>query len=416
MDSEETYGLRVLQSLNREPAAPSTVDIERAIADGRRHQRVRQAVGYTAVAGVTALALLALPTVVGPPKQTAATPTTAPAPSVSGLDAAGASTEAPPSAPVTEPAPQPPKACAVSRLPVLDGDPMSIVTGADPTGRYIVGRSYGRSGGAKTVLFWDAMKPFRVAIPGEDVQLGDVSGSGTAVGLSFLDGEVKPWLYRDDKVTQLSGVASGGAHAINDAGVVAGYRVDVDERNRPVIWPTLTSPAVDLSVPDGWTGEAYDVDDDGTVVGTLIGPNGIERGYLWGPDGVRRELPKPKEAGPGSIRAFTIRNGWVTGIAHGDNGAMAVRWHTGSGQIRIFRDLNTRADMANKHGWMVGSDQHGQGLFVSDQGPLLLPDLVQHRDPLDVIATTLSDDGRVIAGQAEDGNETYQAVIWECAP
>jgi len=411
MDSEETYGMRVLQPLNREPAAPSTVDIERAIADGRRHQRVRRAVGYTTVAGVTALALLALPTVAGAPRQTAAAPTTAPAPT--GVDGSAEPTATPP---VVQPAPAPPKACVVSKLPVLDGDPMSIVTGADPTGRFILGRSYGRSGGAKTVLIWDAMKPSKVDMPGDDVQLGDISSSGIAVGLSFVDGEVTPWLYRDHKLTQLPGVTSGGAHAINDAGVIAGYRIDADGHNRPVIWPTLTSPAVDLPVPDGWTGEAYDVDDDGTVVGTLAGPRGIERGYLWAPDGTRRELPKPHEAGPGSIRAFTIRNGWVTGIAHGDNGAMAVRWNIGSGQVSVFLKLNVRADMANKHGWLVGSDQHGQGLFVSDLGPLLLPDLVQHRDPLDVIATTLSDDGRVIAGQAEDGDEVYQAVVWECAP
>jgi hypothetical protein len=45
----------------------------------------------------------------------------------------------------------------------------------------------------------------------------------------------------------------------------------------------------------------------------------------------------------------------------------------------------------------------------------VLPDLASHQpDGLSTIATTLSDDGRTIAGQSDDATGTIQAVVWRC--
>jgi hypothetical protein len=43
-----------------------------------------------------------------------------------------------------------------------------------------------------------------------------------------------------------------------------------------------------------------------------------------------------------------------------------------------------------------------------------MPDLSHHRQSWDNIATTVSDDGRTIAGQAKDRGDLDQAVVWRC--
>ena len=54
-------------------------------------------------------------------------------------------------------------------------------------------------------------------------------------------------------------------------------------------------------------------------------------------------------------------------------------------------------------------------MLVTDKGTVRLPDLGRHRaDGTATIAGTLSDDGRLIAGQSDDENGTIQAVLWRC--
>ena len=47
----------LLRSLDAEPTAPSTVDVRRAIADGRRRRRIRRGAGYAGAATLTAVAV-----------------------------------------------------------------------------------------------------------------------------------------------------------------------------------------------------------------------------------------------------------------------------------------------------------------------------------------------------------------------
>jgi hypothetical protein len=336
--------------------------------------------------------------------------------------AASGSPSTAPTASQVRPAPQPPTTCQISRLPVPNDTPMSLVTGADPTLRFIVGRSYRNGDTPHATFIWNLATVHEVVIPGDDAQFRDISTAGVAVGFSFVDGQVVPWLYRRSELSRLPGVPSGAAQAINEAGAIAGYRVDSEtDRILPVHWPSPMSDPVDLPLPaGGWTGAAYDIDDDGTVVGTLVrsGAGGeVERAFVWFPGGKPQELPLPKVDGVTAkvSRAFAIRNGWVTGLVEPVlNQPVAVRWNVQTAQVRTLPQFHIRADMANAHGWMVGSDQKGRGLFLSDNGPVVLPDLAGHGDPLDVIATAVSDDGRTIAGQAEDADEVIQAVIWHC--
>lgn len=414
MSTFDDDGAVLLRPLDHEPSGPCTVDIQRAVRDGRRRYRRRRTVRYASVAAVAVLTLTGTSLAAGalrtdpsevPPNRAAATSSAAASP------AASASAPAPP--PPTVSAPAPPTSCAIRQLPIPDGVDMALVTGADPTGRIIVGRSYPRNSDYQVILWRDGQAT-KIPLGGSDPQLADVTTDGVAVGFTYEGGiRVVPYVYRGGTLAKLPGVRSGHAYGINETSRIVG--VD-DERRRPVVWPSPTTAAVDLPLPAGVaSGEAYDIDEDGTIVGNL----GRNRAHVWLPGGTHRDLPLPKVNGVAAsgARVYSIRNGWATGVL--DRMPMsepsAVRWNVRTGEVRVFAEFNIRASTANEFGWQVGTDRQGRAAFLSDAGLLVLPDLATHRPgELTNIPTTLSDDGRTIAGQADDAGGTIHAVIWRC--
>jgi uncharacterized membrane protein len=404
----------LLQSLDDEPTAPSTVDVRRAIAAGRRRRRIRRGAGYAGAAAVTALAVAGASVaggLVNPARPHAAVPGT------------GGKAQA-----VT-----PPTSCVLDRLPAPDNAPMALVSGADPAGRYLVGRSYPKAGGYQAVIWHDGTVR-KVMLPGDlEESLRDVNSTGTAVGWSYAAGSGAdtgpvPYVYQDGRVSKLPGVRRGSAYAINDAGAIVG---DDDTGHAALLWPSATAKPVRLPVPAG-TSEAIalDIDQDGTAVGTINN----ERPYVWFPDGTHRELPMPSLDGKRAVtaRVFSIRNGWATGVAtngvggKGDNpktragkaaGARtgAVRWNVRTGEVRVVGGLDLGTSAVNAQGWQVGTDEQGRAVLVAGAATVVLPDLAGHQPGgLANIATTLSDDGRTIGGQSDDATGTIQAVVWRC--
>lgn len=192
--------------------------------------------------------------------------------------------------------PAPPTGCVIERLPIPGEHPMSLVTGADPTGRFILGRSYpSRAAGAYPVLIWDDGRATRITLPGVDQSLTDVTTTGVAVGAGWDDQGPEPYLVRNGRVTRLPVTGSANARAINEAGQIVGTR----DGRQPVLWPAAGSAPVDLPLPGpDWRGEAVDIDEDGTVVGVISTADGrTEQGYLWLPDRTGRVLPGPTVRG-----------------------------------------------------------------------------------------------------------------------
>ncbi|GAA4452140.1 hypothetical protein [Phytohabitans houttuyneae] len=400
--------IELLRSLDDEPRTPSTVDVRRAIVAGRR-RRARRAFGYAGAAAVTALAVAGASIVLaGPMRDT-------------GPDTAA--TGAPPNTTALVAA-TPPTSCTLERLPAPDGAPMALVTGADPTGRYIVGRTYPKPGGYQAVI-WHNGAGTLVMLPGDlEESLTDVNTTGTAVGWSYIGGEGNahpvPYVYRDGTVSQLPGVRSGSAYAINDDGVIVG----ADDEGYAVRWPSATEQPTRLPMPPGTKGaRASDIDEDGTVVGAVIGD---DRPYVWFPDGTHRQLAIPTLDGKPAVtaRVASIRQGWATGVA--TNGAgrkgdgarnlkiSAVRWNVHTGEVRLVDGLKS-ASATNAHGWQVGGDEQNRAVLVADGKTVPLPELHKHEPGgLTNLATTLSDDGRTIGGQSDDASGTIQAVVWRC--
>ncbi|MEQ4301546.1 hypothetical protein ABNF97_09160 [Plantactinospora sp. B6F1] len=159
-------------------------------------------------------------------------------------------------------------------------------------------------------------------------------------------------------------------------------------------------------------------------------------------------MPSLDGAPAAAARVFAIRNGWATGVASNGLGRSAgdpavtssagvrqdraarlrggsgergegsrvgsVRWNVRTGETRVFGELEHGASTVNAHGWQVGTDPQGRAVLVTGAAPVVLPDLAGH-DPGDPsIPTTLSDDGRTVAGQSNDATGTVQAVVWRC--
>ncbi len=392
----------LLRPLDTEPRLPSTVDIDLAISTARRKRVVRGAT-YAGAATLTAAAIVG--GVIISSSGPSANPT---------LPAA---TRTPTS---TAKAANAPVSCTVEKLAVPNGKPSALISGSDPAGKYFVGRSYPDGGGYQAVV-WHSGVGTEVQLPGDSEEsLEDVNSSGTAVGWSYLSAGAFPFVYRNGKVTQLPSAQPAQASAINDAGAIAG-----DDGVHALLWPTASTSPTRLSVPSGTgTAKAVDIDEDGTVVGTL--DNKVP--YVWLPDGTHHALRLPDTDGKQfEGRAFHIRDGWVIGVAN-EAGAKAasgakkaqgqieaIRWNLRTGEMQVVAQIDKSADAVNALGWQTGVAAQGGAQLLAGDKLVKLPGLAPIKeDSLADIANTISDDGRTIGGQSNDASGTIQPVVWHC--
>jgi hypothetical protein len=394
MNGDERYATAVFRSLDGEPG-PSTVDILRAVADGERHHRRVRLVGSTGVAVAVAAILTAGWTVANPDRRENTAPSTE-----------STATQAPPTK-------SPEKAliaCTVEQLATPSGQgPKAVVSGADPTGRYIVGRTYP---GKPTTVIWVDRQPHLAAMPGDDPVLRDITSSGVAVGSSFIGDKIAAWVYVDGKYTRLSGSGETEANAINEQRMIAGA-----VRNKPAVWRSPTAQPTMLALPgSGWSGAAFGIDEDGTVVGSMSQKDGARVAAVWRPDGTVTQLAAPTaHGGPANdYVADSIRNGWVSGWAAFDRDRIRYiggpRWNLNTGAVHNSDGL---FEAVNKQGWMVGGS-----VLVTDDQTVQLPVPRGFETAPEVHAYTLSDDGTTIAGQVSTrGGSVEQqpiAVVWTC--
>jgi uncharacterized membrane protein len=417
----------LLRSIEDEPPTPSTIDIDRAITSGRRRNQ-RRGWGYAGVAVLTAVA------VTGVAVANARTPRTTPELAATKKPSAPPAYTIPGTPGWTAPAATLPSSCTIQRLPAGDNAPMALVSGGDPTGAYLVGRSYPKGGGYVATV-WHNGKAIKVDLPGDmEESLRDANSSGTAVGWSYTgtsdaDTGPVPYAYVGGKILKLPGVQRGSADAVNEAGAIVGDDASApagDAGSHALMWPSATAKPVKLPVPAGvQASTATDIDEDGTTVGNLD----LKTPYVWFPDGKHHALPMPTVAGKkaASARVFSIRGGWAIGVAD-DNAAGAkaggpdgkiypVGWNVRTGESKVFADFDSRADAVNAQGWQVGINKAGYAVLTAADGRTVtkLPALADH-EPGDLtnIANFISDDGRTIAGQSDNASDVIQAAVWHC--
>ncbi|GAA2605269.1 hypothetical protein [Paractinoplanes durhamensis] len=418
----------LLRSLDDEPPAPSTVNIDRAIQSGRRRNR-RRGWGYAGVAALTVVAVAGVAVVNARTTKTPSNLAATKKPTATASAKPKAAYTIPGTAGWVAPVAAAPTSCTIAKLPVPSKEPMALVSGGDPTGAYHVGRTYPKGGGYQAVI-WHGGTVTKVMLPGDlEESLRDVNSAGTAVGWSYTGGSEEetgsvPYAYVNGKVVKLPGVQRGGAEAINEAGAIVGDDESApatDASSHAIFWPSATSKPVRLPVPAGvQASAAVDIDEDGTTVGNLD----LKTPYVWFADGTHHDLALPTNKGKTAVaaRVFSIRNGIAVGVADetdrngGGAGKMwAVQWNVRTGETKVLGGFDMSPDAINAQGWMVGIDTKGYAILDTGGRTLQLPMLAKH-DPgsLTNIPNAISDDGRTIVGQSDNANDVIQPVVWHC--
>ena len=321
----------------------------------------------------------------------------------------------------TAPPPTLPASCEVEPLPLPPGAvDMSVVTGADPSGRFIVGKAY-PGGSARRLLIWDNLSVSTVDMSGADAQLYDVNSSGIAVGYSFMGEDMAAWVYEDGRTSRLGG-GFAQALGINDDGVIVGNLRPHPVEATPTVWRSPTAAAEVLPIPQGISFATADaVDEDGTIVGTIdFGRAGLR---VWRSDGRVLTL-SPGEVVvhglPGTeLSAIAIRAGVVLLFAAADIGSSRylsrVLWDTRTGKVRELSGVYD-ARALNARGWVAAATVRGLESQVTvlnpdDGSSVVLPPLVESGG---AEAVSISDDGTVLAGSSASSLGTTTAVVWHC--
>jgi hypothetical protein len=424
MNDEESRGRRfaVLRELE---LPPSTIDIQRAVTVGRSRIRRRRlavgAAGFTTLVSAVAAAVIApmamSPT--EPPIALSPQPSASAAPSPVPTWAKGgtARNEAPPA----------PTRCTGARLPMPSGGVSGIVTDADPTGRYITGYVYGRPQ-IRAVLWIDG-KTTVIDAPIEQGGGPVVNAAGVVAGSAgdvAAGGRIEQiaWTYRNGKVTRIkNGTRADGETSyhvldINTGGDILAIEVPRyfdNGQQKAQLDPVVLTAGGQVrrldATPDMGDLFAGGIDDDGTVAGGKLQSG---ESYVWRPDGTREPLAGDRSRT--SVRG--IRNGWILG-GSGDTRAHlpgvypVVRWDLRTRTLTGYPAITIGWTWGiNDVGWVAGGNDTGPVAQFGDRA-LELPAVPGTQGRSGAHATTISDDGRVVGGQA-DHPDGVVPVRWLC--
>jgi len=414
MDNNET--VHVLQALNGDEAGPPAVDLAAAMRVGRKRLQHRRAAGAAVGIAAVAAVIAAVPVTIHLVRATSQVAVAAGASPKAGTPTTTAPTSTGPTS----------LSCVEARLPVPHAGQEALVSGADPTGRYLVGRVY-NGGHPAQVAIWDNSRLTTFTIPGSDAVLSDVTSNGVAVGSSDRSGsDSTAWIYTNGKLSPLAGPDGSAPAAIGDQGTIGGTESN-NGIEHPIVWHSATSTAMRLPLPgNAWVGQVKDVDSDGTIVGTVrpTETSPSSRGIEWLPDGTLHLLPLPTGLvkGVDGLQIHSIRNGVIVADAvistKSQESFYPVTYNVSTATFTLLSDANLYVDAGNAHGWLVGQGQYFvPTVYTPATGMIALPTFVKHsKSKIEQAdgAGTISDSGLIIGGQDTDKNDVIHAVVWTC--
>jgi hypothetical protein len=410
---------RISDLLHAVEVPPSRVDVHRAMADGRVRRRRRAWLTSGGAAAAFAVFAGAALQVTGP----------------------GTGTGPPAALPVA--------GCRVEplALPTAPGGGTVQVAAIDPTGRFVVGVQDIGQRTSRVILWTDGVPAFLYA-PDHSAPVG-VNGSGTVIGLSRAVGS---WVYRNGASIPITapGTSQVSVHAINERGDIAGMVFGEAAAASPSgpagpsasataggAKTAATAPPAGSNVKEAyaavWPAQqphrprkleapgpatVNDIGDDGTVVGAV---GRLVEPYLWTPDGTGRALRRP--AGVGESQAVRVAGGWAVGFAVEKAPAVPgandekptltttpLRWRLDTGAVDQLPGNGLPAGLT-PGGVVIFGDGTGPGTIFDGKQLRALP----HPDGLDQINLVgISDDGRLIAGNAHDGKGASAPYLWRC--
>jgi len=368
---------------------PTRVDVQRAIADGRRRSRRR------AIAGA-AFAVLVVAGGAG----------------VVTSRVNGDSPPAPiPAAPPSKAAP-PPTGCAVETYAVPAGRTGGVINAIDDTGRYMVGALY--TGTVAVPVRWQN---------GEPTPLAGATGTPVAVnsqGLvaGFTDNQqdqYQGWVWKDGRLTMLakaSGYKWTMPQGINNWGDVVGYAMgDALDVNTPVLWPAdHPGTVVKLKLPSGvgapgvHMSRATGIGDDRTIVGVAKGVP-----VRWNPAHAGSALPRPPGQNNGGY-VNAIRGHYTFGVFYGKSAVSIVRWDNRTDTVTtLAADSGSMLSGTSAGGVVTWGDDHRPAARITPDGRVIP---LNQPTGAPALALAVSADGSTIVGGTNGA--ASRPTVWHC--
>ncbi|OJT24453.1 hypothetical protein BO221_14965 [Archangium sp. Cb G35] len=192
------------------------------------------------------------------------------------------------------------------------------------------------------------------------VAVGSVGGGSSEYGAIFSGGT-----GRVITQTTPAGCYLVSAFSINNNGLVVGLGSDPNNlsRNVGIVYNSVTNTATEVGALPGMNGAvAYDVSENGYVVGSSMSNQGSGTPFIWNSVNGMRAIPLPTGTSSGSARGVNSA-GWAVGTA---SGASAVPF--------LFDGVNTYrlGDLLPAgSGWNLLTGTSNSAMGISDSGVIV---------------------------------------------
>jgi hypothetical protein len=296
----------------------------------------------------------------------------------------------------------------VALLPVPAGTQYSLVTGADRTGRFVVG--FAGDFITERALVWRDGVLTELSVPLSYPRPGGVNSRGTVVGAGTGDGGRSVlWQVTNGQYTELPlvpGTVGVSGARINERGdVLLGYQGS-DYNPQVAVLPVGGRVPLPLPVPEGYHAYPTGISADGTVTaqafsGTM---DGLARSFVWRPDRTRWELTGTK-AGVAVVVEASAGH-WAAGAQYdpATGTRPSLRWDLLTGTVQLLPAELTSV-RAITDGGDVGGRTDFEPAVVRDGQLLTLP----------MPAGSIFGDVTALGGDTIAGNiNDNQAASWTC--
>jgi hypothetical protein len=216
----------------------------------------------------------------------------------------------------------------------------------------------------------DDRRPESVALLDVSSAAHDINDHGVVVGSFLPEGASEGHAFRRSPDGRVADLGPGVAEAVNEAGVVVGWRSDA-AGTHAIRWGR-NGVAHDLGMPgSSW---ATDINDRGTVVGYSAASGSPIAGFVIEADGDVEDLSAPSGLEGSDIWPSAVNDrDEIVGVAQTDDGLGRLRPVLWSGRNHVATELPGRRELydvsdINNRGAVVGSTTDPDYLAVTWQG------------------------------------------------
>jgi hypothetical protein len=303
--------------------------------------------------------------------------------------------------------------CTIQQLPSPAGL-LADMLAADPSGRFQAGQTEVGDNQGKPVLWTNGVATLLnapKAITDSTYNIDAINASGD-LAISTGTSNMTGYRYHDGKFTKLpklAGFSSNLPTGIAPNGDIVGSVDSGGSAFAAVIWPADHPGTVrKLATPQGRSAEAFAIDADGTIGGSLGDGGGP---FVWDANGQGHSLKVPSGYHGGKV--FSVSGDWAVGwVGQGDSGrVVGARWNLSTGKVNVYDDQD-EAIAVNANGDFVGSVESG---YLFRDGAF--KDLPDPSYGSQITPRSISADGKTIAGTAYSASSKDAAspnVIWHC--